>query len=120
MPVARCSEGRYSPASLLTALNTTGLGKYLQPSLSFLSMSKRSIYVDHINPEHEELRTHIKPGRGKYIFVYPFVKTREWYLLHQQTRQGIMKEHIEIGVKYPGSAARVRDAAQRESKKLQC
>lgn len=26
----------------------------------------------------------------------------------------------EIGVKYPGSAARVRDAAQRESKKLQC
>jgi chlorite dismutase len=84
-----------------TALNKTGLGKYLQPSLSFLSMSKRSIYVDHINPEHEELRTHIKPGRGKYIFVYPFVKTREWYLLHPQTRQGIMKEHIEIGVKYP-------------------
>jgi tol-pal system protein YbgF len=26
----------------------------------------------------------------------------------------------EIGVKYPGSAARVRDAAQREGKKLQC
>jgi len=26
----------------------------------------------------------------------------------------------EIGVKYPGSAARVREAAQRESKKLQC
>ncbi len=26
----------------------------------------------------------------------------------------------EIGVKYPGSAARIRDAAQRESKKLQC
>lgn len=26
----------------------------------------------------------------------------------------------EIGVKYPGSTARIRDAAQRESKKLQC
>lgn len=26
----------------------------------------------------------------------------------------------EIGVKYPGSPSRVRDAAQRESKKLQC
>ena len=84
-----------------TALNKTGLGKYLQPSLSFLSMSKRSVYVDKINPEHEDLRTHIKPGRGKYIFVYPFVKTREWYLLHSQTRQGIMDEHIQIGVKYP-------------------
>ena len=83
-----------------TALNKTGLGKYLQPSLSFLSMSKRSVYVDHINPDHDELRTHIKPGRGKYIFVYPFVKSREWYLLHPATRQGIMREHIEIGVKY--------------------
>lgn len=83
-----------------TAINKTGLGKYLQPSLSFLSMSKRSVYVDKINPEHEELRTHIKPGRGKFIFVYPFVKSREWYLLHSQTRQGIMDEHIQIGVKY--------------------
>jgi chlorite dismutase len=83
-----------------SALNQTGLGKYLQPSLSFLSMSKRSVYVDKINPEHEDLRTHIKPGRGKYIFVYPFVKSREWYLLHPQTRQGIMDEHIHIGVKY--------------------
>lgn len=84
-----------------TALNNTSLGKYLQPSLAFLSMSKRSVYVDKINPEHEELRTQIAPGRGKYIFVYPFVKSREWYLLHPQTRQGIMDEHIQIGVKYP-------------------
>ncbi len=83
-----------------TAMSKTGLGKYLLPSLSFLSMSKRSVYVDKINPEHEDLRTHIKPGRGKYIFVYPFVKSREWYLLHPQTRQGIMDEHIQIGVKY--------------------
>lgn len=83
-----------------TALNKTGLGKYLRPSLTFLSMSKRSVYLDKINPEHEHLRTHIKPGRGKYIFVYPFVKSREWYLLHPQTRQGIMDEHIEVGVKY--------------------
>ena len=83
------------------AMTRTGLGKYLLPSLSFLSMSKRSTYVDKINPEHDEIRTTIKPGRGKYIFVYPFVKTREWYLLHRQTRQGIMDEHIEIGNKYP-------------------
>jgi chlorite dismutase len=82
-------------------MSRTGLGKYLLPSLSFLSMSKRSLYVDKINPEHDEIRTVIKPGRGKYIFVYPFVKSREWYLLHKQTRQGIMDEHIEIGNKYP-------------------
>ena len=84
-----------------TALFGTLLGKYLRPSLSFLSMSKRSVYVDKINPEHEEERMYIAPGRGKYIFVYPFVKSREWYLLHPATRQGIMDEHIQIGVKYP-------------------
>jgi chlorite dismutase len=82
-------------------MSRTGLGKYLLPSLSFLSMSKRSHYVDKINPEHDDARTTIAPGRGKYIFVYPFVKSREWYLLHKQTRQGIMDEHIEVGQKYP-------------------
>lgn len=86
---------------MTAALARTGLGKYLLPSLSMLSMSKRSVYVDKINPEHEDLRTHIVPGRGKYIFVYPFVKNRDWYLLHKQTRQGIMDEHIQIGNKYP-------------------
>jgi chlorite dismutase len=86
---------------MTTALAQTGLGKYLQPSLFMLSMSKRSVYVDKINPEHEELRTRIVPGRGKYIFVYPFVKSRDWYVLHKQTRQGIMDEHIQIGNKYP-------------------
>jgi len=84
-----------------TAIARTGLGLYLNPSLSFLSLSKRSVYVDKINPEHEEIRGTIAPGRGKYIFVYPFVKTRDWYLLHKQVRQGIMDEHITVGNKYP-------------------
>ncbi|MBW3637327.1 MAG: chlorite dismutase family protein [Armatimonadetes bacterium] len=82
-------------------LNRTVLGKYTTPVYSLLSMSKRSVYVDKLNPEHDDVRSQIKPGRGKFIFVYPFVKTREWYLLHSQTRQGIMDEHIYIGNKYP-------------------
>jgi chlorite dismutase len=82
-------------------LNKTLLGKYATPVYSLLSMSKRSVYVDKLNPEHDDVRSHIKPGRGKFIFVYPFVKKREWYLLHPQTRQGIMDEHIYVGNKYP-------------------
>ncbi|MCS7165112.1 MAG: chlorite dismutase family protein [Candidatus Calescibacterium sp.] len=39
--------------------------------------------------------------RLKYLVVYPFVKTAEWYLLKQDTRQGMMNEHIRIGKKYP-------------------
>jgi chlorite dismutase len=34
------------------------------------------------------------------VFVYPFVKSREWYLLSRQARQGIMDEHIEVGNRY--------------------
>ncbi len=82
-------------------LNRTILGKYTTPTYSLLSMSKKSVYVDKINPEHDNTRSTIRPGRGKFIFVYPFVKTREWYLLHSATRQGIMDEHIQIGNKYP-------------------
>ena len=40
--------------------------------------------------------------RGKYVFVYPFVKSREWYALPAQERWRIMQGHIEVGREYPG------------------
>ncbi len=82
-------------------LNRTGLGKYLTTTYSYLSMTKRSMYVDRISPEHGEDRTRLVPGKAKYLFVYPFVKKREWYLLTKFTRQGMMDEHIYVGNKYP-------------------
>ena len=36
-----------------------------------------------------------------YLFVYPFVKTHEWYQLPMQERQRMMEEHFEVGHKYP-------------------
>jgi len=84
-----------------TRLYNTKLGKYLTTTYSYLSQTKRSMYQDMFNPEHEEDRTHIIPGKAKYLFIYPFVKKREWYLLTQFTRQGIMDEHIYVGNKYP-------------------
>jgi chlorite dismutase len=86
---------------MTTRLYQTDLGSYLTPSFSYLSQTKRSMYQDMFNPEHEEDRTHIIPGKAKYLFIYPFVKTRAWYLLTQFTRQGIMDEHIYVGNKYP-------------------
>lgn len=86
---------------MTTKLRRTGLGAYLHVVTSYLSMTKRSMYQDMFNPEHEEDRTHIIPGKAKYLFIYPFVKKREWYLLTKFTRQGIMDEHIYVGNKYP-------------------
>lgn len=82
-------------------LSATGLGAYLRRSQSFLAQTKRSMYLDRLNPEHAESRVHIVPGRYKYIFIYPFVKKRDWYLLPFEERQKMMDEHIRVGNKYP-------------------
>ena len=87
---------------MMSKLLATALGKYLTAPYSYLSLTKRSIYVDHHEHEGQESkRLHIVPGKSKYIFVYPFVKTRSWYLLTKAARQGMMDEHIEIGHRYP-------------------
>ena len=87
---------------MMSKLLATGLGKYMSTPYSYLSLTKRSIYVDHhVHEGQESKRLQVIPGKSKYIFVYPFVKTREWYLLTKAARQGMMDEHIEIGHRYP-------------------
>jgi chlorite dismutase len=84
-------------------MNKTRLGAYLSTPHSLLAMTKRSMYVDKLDPFHTaESRTHIIPGKRKYLFVYPFVKTRDWYLMPLEERQKIMDVHIRVGNKYPG------------------
>ena len=83
-------------------LFATGLGQWLHTPLSYLSMTKRSIYlVGHQHEGQADSRGTLVPGQYKYLFIYPFVKTRQWYLLTEGTRQGMMKEHIVVGHKYP-------------------
>ena len=80
----------------------TGLGKYITIPHSYLAITKRSMYIDkHQHPGSESSRAHIVPGESKYLFVYPFVKTRDWYLLPKEERQKIMDVHIAMGHKYP-------------------
>jgi len=89
------------PFQEMTArINATEFAKYVVPAQSFLSMTKRSMYIDKDNPEHVEDRLHIIPGKSDYLFVYPFVKTREWYARTPDQRQEMMDEHIRIGTKY--------------------
>ncbi len=83
-------------------LLATDLGKYLTTPYSFLAMTKRSVYVDkHVHPDQEGTRLRLVPGQFKYLFVYPFVKSKAWYRLTKHARQGMMDEHIAIGHQYP-------------------
>ena len=86
---------------MTSELNHTEMAKYIEPTQSFLSMTKRSMYIDKDNPEHAEDRLHIVPGKSDYLFVYPFVKSREWFLLPMEERQNIMRDHIRVGHEYP-------------------
>ncbi len=83
-------------------LLATPLGGYLETPFSFLSMTKRSQYL--IGHEHEgqaDSRGFLRPGGQRYIIIYPFWKTRSWYLLPMEERQRLMNEHIRVGHAYP-------------------
>lgn len=86
---------------LAAAIARTRMGGYLNISHSMLSQTKRSIYEIRDNPDEDEERLVISPSEAKYLFVYPFVKTRQWYRMSLHARQGMMDEHIEVGRKYP-------------------
>src|SRR5258705_10054631 len=80
--------------AMTARLNKTEMAKYIEPTQSFLSMTKRSMYIDKYNPDHVQDRLHIVPGKSQYLFVYPFVKTREWYSRPAEMRQEMMDEQI--------------------------
>jgi chlorite dismutase len=83
-------------------INRSAAGAHLTIPQSFLAMTKHSQYVEeHVHEGQEGRRLKIVPGRKPLLFVYPFVKTRDWYLLPMSERQRIMNEHIAIGHKYP-------------------
>jgi chlorite dismutase len=54
----------------------SAMGPYLTETHAFLSMTKRSVYVGKNARGAHDPRLVITPEDKKYLFVYPFVKTR--------------------------------------------
>jgi chlorite dismutase len=79
---------------LHVVLAQSGLMKWARTPYSFLGLRKGSEYS-------EDLRARPRGFRGKYVFVYPFVKSREWYALPSEERYRIMQGHIRVGREYP-------------------
>jgi chlorite dismutase len=76
-------------------LAQSGLMQWAGIPYSYLGMRKSSEYS-------EDERVVARGFKGKYVFVYPFVKSREWYGLPADERWRIMQGHIEVGREYPG------------------
>lgn len=85
-----------------TRMWSTGLGGYLTQPHSYLAMTHRSPYVSqHKHAGQEGTSTRLRPGKAEYFIVYPFLKTREWYLLPPEERQRMMNDHFKIGHDFP-------------------
>jgi chlorite dismutase len=82
------------------AIRRSRLGAYLSQVYSFLSLQRRSPYVNRSKGAGEGIE--LLPGEGKYLFVYPFIKTRSWYRLSPHARQGMMDEHIAASAPFKG------------------
>lgn len=71
----------------------------LEPVQNFWGLTRPSQYSkakrspQELDPFTEE--------RMPYFIIYPFSKTKEWYLKPREERQEMMNEHIRIGKSYP-------------------
>ncbi|MFM8658711.1 MAG: chlorite dismutase family protein [Candidatus Nitrosotenuis sp.] len=91
------SESIEDIQNTISKLYTTVFGKYIIPSHVYLSCTRPSIYA-----KTGKTSSFIAGEEAKkYVVVYPFVKTRDWYLLPLEQRKKMMDEHIEVGHKYP-------------------
>jgi chlorite dismutase len=79
------------------AVFRAGVGRSLRVVHSLLGIIQPSQYVKRPTEQEQSLFT---GERSRYLIVYPFTKSAEWYLLGQAARQGIMNEHMRIGHEY--------------------
>jgi len=74
-----------------------GARRWLEPGLVLWGLTRPSPYV------REASKTAIDPlagERGRYLVVYPFVKTHDWFRLDLDRRRELMGEHIRVGRRY--------------------
>ena len=72
----------------------SGLGRWLRISHSFLGVVAPSPYVRRQEPDVPAL---FEARRRRYLVVYPFTKTSDWYALEADDRAAIMREHMKVG-----------------------
>jgi len=85
---------------LLAAFRRTSFGRGLEQTHAFLGV--------HRPPEvaKDHLPAFLKGEPPKrYLNVYPFVRSHDWYLLPREERAELLREHGEMGREFPGVLA---------------
>ena len=81
-------------ADLLAA----GIGRWMTPAISMIGLTRPSQYVKRPTAQEQSL---FSGERSRYLVVYPFSKSTEWYLSSAEERQAVMRGHMKIGHAYP-------------------
>ena len=90
----------YSPIlmqEMTSRLLQTGIGAYLEQTNLYFGYTRASSYTK--RPTTQEQAIDLE-DREQFLIVYPFSKTKEWYLMSRDARQGMMNEHIRVGHEY--------------------
>jgi chlorite dismutase len=80
------------------ALLRSGFGRWLTVRHSLIGRIGPSQYVRKPTDQEQSL---FDGERSRYLVVYPFTKSTDWYLLSKEARQGVMNEHMRVGHDYP-------------------
>jgi chlorite dismutase len=89
----------------LVEFRRTDAGRLLDLSWSFLGAVKPAEFT----PDHSPAFVRGEAPR-KYLCVYPFVRTPEWYLLPREERAELLAEHGVIGREFPDVLANTTSA----------
>jgi hydrogen peroxide-dependent heme synthase len=90
---------------LAVALRRTRLGASLEQIEMFLGLVRPAEFA----PDHLPAFVQGKEPK-KYLCVYPFVRTPDWYLLPREERGRYLRDHGEAGREYPEVLANTTSA----------
>jgi hydrogen peroxide-dependent heme synthase len=81
---------------LLIELRRTPLGRMLELTHAFLGVTRPAEF----NPDHLPAFLRGEPPK-RYLSVYPFVRTEDWYLMPTEQRSQLLREHGAMGREFP-------------------
>ncbi len=94
----RMSESVEAVEESAADLLGSGIGQWLVPAISMIGLTRPSQYVKRPTTQEQSL---FSGDRSKYLVVYPFTKSVEWYLAPAEERQAVMRGHMKVGHAYP-------------------
>ncbi len=90
---------------VLTEFRRTAVGKRLDLRYAFLGVVRPAEF------SKDHLPAFVKAELPKrYLCVYPFVRSTDWYLLPADERASLLREHGEIGREFPDVLANTTSA----------